>query len=236
MKRIVLLSALLISAIAFSQNINDYRYVVVPQKFKFFEEENKYNLNLLTKKVFEKYGFEVYFENDDKPAELALDRCKALYGNLINDSGMLNTVLYITLTDCNGNEVFKSAKGKSKEKEFRKGYYEALREASKSLEELNYSYSGKDIVTATTETASPAAIPAAVNNGNVLFAQPIANGYQLVDTTPKVVLKIFKTSQQDSFTAVSDTKNGVVFKKGNDWYFEYYENNKLVSEKLNIKF
>jgi hypothetical protein len=70
----------------------------------------------------------------------------------------------------------------------------------------------------------------------MLFAQPVANGYQLVDTTPKVVLKMYRTSQTDSYTAVSDTKNGVVFKKGEEWIFEYYQNDQLVSEKLNIKF
>jgi len=70
----------------------------------------------------------------------------------------------------------------------------------------------------------------------LLYAQPIENGYQLVDATPKLVLKIFKTSQPDYFTAVSESKNGVVFKKEGVWCFEYYENNVLKSEKMNIKF
>ena len=238
MKKIVLLLALLASASGFSQTVNDYKYVVVPQKFDFLKEGNKYNLNQLTKMLFEKYGFEVYFETDNKPAELALDRCKALYGDLVSESGMLTTGLYITLSDCNGKVLFKSEKGKSKQKDFQKAYHQALREASKSLDSLNYIYTGKDTATATTEIkTTQAAIPQRpVSNESVLFAQPIANGYQLVDSTPKVVLKIYKTSQQDSFTAVSDTKNGVVFKKGNDWYFEYYQNDQLVSEKLNIKF
>ena len=237
MKRIVLLLALLASTLGFSQTVNDYKYVVVPKKFDFLKEENKYNLNQLTKMLFEKYGFKVYFEGDNKPADLALDRCRALYGNLIDDSGMMSTGLYITLSDCNGNVLFKSEKGKSKQKDFQKGYHQALRDASTSLEGLNYTYTGKDIATTTTEIkATQTATNTPVNNENILFAQPIPNGYQLVDTTPKVVLKMYKTSQQDSFTAVSDTKNGVVFKKGNDWYFEYYLNDKLVSEKLNIKF
>jgi hypothetical protein len=38
-------------------------------------------------------------------------------------------------------------------------------------------------------------------NENTLFAQPIANGYQLVDSTPKVVLKMYRTSQPDSYSA-----------------------------------
>jgi hypothetical protein len=69
-----------------------------------------------------------------------------------------------------------------------------------------------------------------------LFAQPIPNGYQLIDSTPKVVLRIYKTSKPDSFTAIAEGINGLVFKKDNDWYFEYYENDQLMSKKLNIKF
>lgn len=236
MKKILLLLVLCVSISGFSQTINDYKYVVVPKKFNFVKEENKYNLNQLTKMLFEKYGFEVYFEGDDKPVDLALDRCRALYGDLVNESGMLSTGLYITLSDCNGNVLFKSEKGKSKQKDFQKAYHQALREASASLDGLNYTYTAPEVFTPAAESPRQSVTGTPANDENVLFAQPIANGYQLVDTTPKVILRIYKTSQQDSFTAVSDTKNGVVFKKGNDWYFEYYLNDKLVSEKLNIKF
>ena len=69
-----------------------------------------------------------------------------------------------------------------------------------------------------------------------LFAQPITNGYQLVDSTPKIVLKIFKTSNPDLYTAKNDSVQGVLIKKNNEWIFEYYQNEKLVSEKLDIKF
>ena len=124
---------------------------------------------------------------------------------------------------------------------YKKAYYEALREASASLASLNYKYVGPATVATTTQeikplTSSPAATPVPVNVEGQLFAQPIANGYQLVDTTPKVVAKMYKTSQQDYYTAQGDNKNGVIFKKGNDWFFEYYQNDKLVSEKLSIKF
>ena len=69
-----------------------------------------------------------------------------------------------------------------------------------------------------------------------LYAQATATGYQLVDTTPKKVLTLFKTSQQDYFTANNGKHQGMVFKKEGQWYFEYYQNDKLISEKLDIKF
>ena len=70
----------------------------------------------------------------------------------------------------------------------------------------------------------------------ILYAQPIANGYQLVDGTPKVVMKIYKTSNSSTFSAVKETTQGVLLMKNNQWFFEYYENEKLVSEKINVKF
>lgn len=243
MKKIIVLFALLFSSIGFAQSLNDYKYVVVPERFSFFKEDNKYNLNSLTKMIFSKPGFETYFSSDKMPDELALDKCKALYADLLNESNLLNTGLVLVLKDCDGKVVFKSVKGSSKEKSFQKAYHQALREASGSVNQINYKYSGKEVTSswATKPTkdipvAQQAATPVTVNNENVLFAQPIANGYQLVDSTPKVVLKIYKTSQQDSYTAVSEFKNGVVFKRGSDWIFEYYQNDTLVSEKLNIKF
>lgn len=244
MRKVLLVLALFISGLCDAQSINEYQYVVIPRKFEFLKDENKYNLNTLTKMLFEKQGFKVFYEDENKPDDLALDRCKALYGNLVNDSGMLSTVLQISLKDCTGATVFLSEKGKSKEKEFHKAYYEALREASQSLTALNYTYTGKQSSgmpmtakdskdTGVQKNITP--VPS-TTDGEMLFAQPVANGYQLVDTTPKVVLKMYRTSQKDSYTAVSDTKNGVVFKKGEEWIFEYYQNDQLVSEKLNIKF
>lgn len=236
MRKTILFFALILSCTGFAQSINDYKYVIVPEKFEWLKEENKYNLNTLTKMLFEKTGFEVYHSSQKLPDELALDKCKALYAYVENESVLLSTRLVITLKDCTGKMVFKSVEGKSKEKSYQKAYYEAMREAAQSVNQLNYKYSGKNTAVAKSSSPIAAATPVTVDNANQLFAQPIANGYQLVDNTPKVVLKIFKTSQQDSFTAVSENKNGVVFKKGNDWIFEYYQNDQLVSEKLNIKF
>jgi len=257
MKKIFAIAALLFAGLGFAQiNINDYKYIIVPEKFDFFKEPNKYNLNKLTKMVFEKQGFQVFYPNDKMPDDLALNKCRALYGDLIDDSGMLSTAITIVLKDCGGQEIFRSARGKSKIKDFQKAYYESLREAAVSVTDLHYQYTGKDAVAVQAgkempaapqtpvtpqpdrpaQILPPAATPETVVNESQLFAQPISNGYQLVDSTPKVVLKIYKTSQQDNYTAVGDNKNGVVFKKGNDWFFEYYLNDKLVSEKLNIKF
>ena len=71
---------------------------------------------------------------------------------------------------------------------------------------------------------------------DMLYAQPIANGYQLVDSTPKVVLKLEKTSIENVFLVDFKGKNGVVFKKDGKWFLEYSENGDKQIQELNIKF
>ncbi|MBY8962211.1 hypothetical protein KJK34_05555 [Flavobacterium sp. D11R37] len=246
MKKLLFCLLMLCAVTGFAQDLNSYKYVVVPDRFELQRATGEFNLNNLVAMMFEKNGFTVY-RGQELPDELIMNRCKALYADLAKESNMLKTGVIIKLKDCKGKEVFVSEKGESKQKNVQRAYYEALREASASVEALNYQYNGETetvtIQTPVTKTETvtvyvPSATPQAeqVVNIDMLFAQPIANGYQLVDSTPKVVLKIYKTSQQDSFTAVGEGKNGVVFKKGNDWFFEYYQNDKLISEKLNIKF
>ncbi|WP_298502001.1 hypothetical protein [uncultured Maribacter sp.] len=69
-----------------------------------------------------------------------------------------------------------------------------------------------------------------------LYAQEIKDGYQLVDSSPKIRLRILKTSIKDVFIVEHAINNGVVFKKDSIWYYEYYVSGKLVIEKLSIKF
>ncbi|WP_419698059.1 hypothetical protein [Mucilaginibacter sp. NFX135] len=289
MKRYVLLFLLISSFSVYAQNtINNYKYVVVPEKFNFLKQNDQYGLNSLTKALLADKGFTVYLDNSELPSEVANNKCQALNADVLEKSGMFTTSLTLLLKDCQGNIIFKSKEGKSREKEYRVSYNLALREAFTSLDGVPYAYNGatnaqpiQPTVTATTPAAavntpnptttvsSPAAAattsPATVNTtakaviasspvtvstiseepvqaestnpqAGTLYAQAIANGYQLIDTTPKIVLTLLKTSVQDYFIANNGTSNGIVLKKNNEWFFEYYKGGKLISEKLSVKF
>lgn len=73
------------------------------------------------------------------------------------------------------------------------------------------------------------------NEKGVLYAQPIEGGYQLVDTSPKVVYVLKATSAPDVFLVAKDGKNGVVFKNDDKWFIEMDEKGGKAKE-LNIKF
>ncbi|TNJ43774.1 hypothetical protein KFZ70_07785 [Tamlana fucoidanivorans] len=273
------------AGVMFAQkSINNYKYVIVPNKFDFLKEKDQYQLNSLTKFLFNKYGFEAIMEGGEYPEDLNFNRCLALKTDVNKDSGMFKTKLTVILKDCNERVVYTSEIGDSREKEFKKAYNEALRHAFNSIEALNYKYEpvndkvvmGTDApVSASTndseevkalkqeietlknkqEINKPAVVGASVvaleaaNTSSkapesaghvnkvlsgVLYAQKIENGYQLVDSTPKVVYKLKQTHLDNVFLV--ENKSAIVFKQDEHWVVEYYENNTLKQQKLTIKF
>ncbi|MEO9893525.1 hypothetical protein [Aurantibacter sp.] len=92
-----------------------------------------------------------------------------------------------------------------------------------------------DVKMAKAPKASPPAI-AKEQKTDVLYAQEITNGYQLVDSTPKILMKILKTSKTDFYIANGDVGSGVVYAENGKWFFERYDGGNLIQEELNIKF
>ena len=246
MKIKLFLITLFISALGFSQSVNDYKAVIVPIKFDFSKGINPYRLSTMTKSNLIKAGFQAFYENEQLPAEY-LDRCELLYADVKKDNGFLITKLFVEFKDCFGKVVYTSEIGKSKDKEYETAYRESLDMAFMSINKLKYKYNGKTNVTsskmATAVVTTPAvtttivATPVAdVSDPNLLYAQPTENGFQLIDKTPKVVMKLLKTSRPDSFIAIKDGIQGSLNAKDNQWFFEYYQNDKLISEKVSVKF
>lgn len=251
MKRYLVIILLALSFTAQAQpNLNHYKYIIVPEKFAFLKQPNQYNLNGITKALFEDMGFTVYFDDASLPTEIASDRCKALTADIDEKNSMFVTNLTVLLKDCKGTVVLKSKEGKSREKEYKTSYNLALRDAFSSLSDFRYTAGSTPEASVPTPTApikevktestpTPATQPITTETKPleaVLYAQATANGYQLVDATPKIVMTLFKTSVEDCFIASNGNANGVVLKKNGNWFFEYYKNNVMVSEKLSVKF
>ena len=264
----------------FSQTtLNNYKYIIIPKKYGFLKSDDQFQLNSLTKFLFNKYGFEALMEGETYPDDLNANRCLALTTDVIKDSGFLKTKLQIELRNCNGLTVYTSQEGESREKDYSKAYAEALRNAFKELQIMNYKYvpSGKTSEITVQETnnqtevskeiaqlraeiqnlkqeketqASPVSVvndlqqatensnthvaSLAENNSGVLYAQAIDNGFQLVDSSPKVIYKIKNTSMENMFLV--EGRNATLYKKDNQWIMEYYEDNILKQDVLNIKF
>src|SRR5690606_9661796 len=261
-------------------NLNNYKYVIVPETYSLFKDKDKFQLNSLTKFLFNKYGFEAFLEGENYPDDLNRNRCMALTADLINDSAMFKTKLAVVLKDCNGVVVYTSKVGETREKDYNKSYALALRDAFKDIIALNHVYKPdpKAVIAVSKEAmnqndvvkeiqqlkdeletlkkekeivevvevkkpiAEPTIVAVAENvQGNikevasgVLYAQQIENGFQLVDSSPKVIYRIKNTSLENVFMV--EGKNATLYKKGEQWIMEYYENNVLKQEALTIKF
>ncbi|MFS4493615.1 hypothetical protein [Maribacter sp. 2308TA10-17] len=297
-------------------NLNEYKYVIIPKRFEGFKKENQHQTSTLIKHLFAKKGFITVYD-DYPPDDLNSNRCLGLFVDLINNSSMFTTKTALTLKDCNNQEIFTSQEGKSKKKDYKAAYAEAITKAFDSFASLDYSYESKDKVTAeepvvlnfendvkTVEDApkkdenedsmvkqiatrevqyyedrrpvesnfkkapvkegekmekqnatleeqsfesmepietdfkkrdTDVSSRAKISKG-ILYAQAVNNGYQLVDSTPKIQLKIFKSSMPNVYIAKGDNKDGVVYTSDGKWFFEYSEGEQIIKEELDIKF
>jgi hypothetical protein len=263
MKNKVFLLLLLIVSYGFSQSVNDYKAVIIPMKYDFLKTENQYRLQTITKMNLQKAGFQAFYATETIPAEIT-DRCSLLYIDVKKENAFLVTKLFIIVKDCYGTEVYKSSIGKSREKEYEVSYTEALNLAFDSFYSLNYKYNGNTnfsakagvnvlsvpVIASPAIVSPPSADPAAVElsstvneakttdvkSSGLLYAQPTSYGYQLIDSEPKVIMKIYKTSNPVSFMAKKGEVQGVLVAKNNQWFFEFYQGDQLISEKIEVKF
>lgn len=256
MKIKFLLTAILCSVVGFAQSVNDYKAVIIPLKYEFMKTDNQYRLATLSKQNLTKAGFEAFYTNEQLPDGYT-DRCQVLYIDVIKDNAFLVTKLSVQFKDCFGQVVYTSEVGRSKEKDYDLAYRESLDNAFKSVQALHYKYSGTPVAVSRTPVATQ--VPVAANTAattvaatqvvavatpspdlkdpNLLYAQPTESGYQLIDKTPKVVMKLLKTSQPNVYIAIKDNVQGsLILKQDGQWYFESYQNDKLVSEKITVKF
>ncbi len=274
MKNKLMLLLLLVVSYGFAQSVNDYKAVIIPMNYDFLKTENQYRLQTITKMNLQKAGFQAFYATEAIPAEI-IDRCSLLYVDVKKENAFLVSKLFVVLKDCYGTEIFKSAIGKSREKEYEVAYVEALNLAFESLYSLSYKYNGNtnfsskvgvnvpavpimaapaivsptSAVPAVTMTAAAVAVPVVatskttnepktsdVKSSGLLYAQPTSYGYQLIDSEPKVIMKVYKTSNPASFMAKKGEVQGVLVSKDNQWFFEYYQGDKLISEKIDVKF
>ena len=132
MKKILTISTLFLLTFIYGQQVSDYQYIHIPEKFS-DQEVNKYGLNDLLQLKLKQKKFTVITESKDQwPVELLENPCLALTADLLNTSNMFKNRLTIEFKDCQ-NKVISSLEGKSSIKEFEPGMRAALEDAAKNL-------------------------------------------------------------------------------------------------------
>ena len=228
-KNILSLSVfILLTNVLFAQNTLDaYKYVIVPDKFDAFKEVDKYQLNSLTKFLFEKYGFQTLSEKTAYPSEVINNPCLAVTAKFNDHSSMFTTKVNVDLIDCYNKVVFSTDIGKSKIKEYKLSYHEALRNTFISIKELNHSYDSSLSVKTSTEvkTVDP-----------VKVASPVVSSTPIVESVPMVAVVPAKpvspeNHQDQELTTTKEVHNSIAksYRNENISFMLIDQNNKMVA-------
>lgn len=144
----------------FSQKkIGDYTYIVVPPQFEFVKGKDTYRLNTLTRYQLRQYGYSAVF-TQELPKDLT--RCDVLYLDATGGGSFVFTKMNVVLKDCNEFVVFRTKEGKSKQKEYKDAYQEAMRDALLSFELADE----EDIQTPDPDSSTTAAVNAETSKAN----------------------------------------------------------------------
>lgn len=240
--------------------LEKYQYIIVPNQFDFVNTVDAYQTSSLTKFLLQKNGFPVYLSNESIANSLSENKCEALIVTIKDASSIIQTKSYFEAKDCFGKVIYTSGVGKSKFKDYKKAYHESIRKAHKSMTDFKYSYidagliksKNKDVVAANisdevykitmkndklAKEMKKQKIYKKLKSGlptDVLYAQPITNGFQLVNSKPEIVYTLLKTSKSNVY--ILNNEKGIVYEKGGKWIIEYYKSSNLIQEELQIKF
>lgn len=132
MKKILQISTLLLITFFYGQQVSDYQYIYIPEKFN-DQDVNKYGLNDLLQLKLKQKKFTVITESKENwPAELLQNPCQILTADLLNTSNMFKNKLKVEFKNCD-NKTIGSVDGISSIKEFEPGMREALEVVAKQI-------------------------------------------------------------------------------------------------------
>lgn len=230
---------------SFAQNADKtYRYAIVPVQYAFTSEPNQYQINVLTRVLLQGEGFEVYMsEGEELPQEVAKDQCLALKANVVNDKGLLTTQFRFQLINCFGKVVFES-EGKSRKKDFKDAYQEALREAFAEFQTVSYKYvqriteeNNNDVEISEQNNLSFEERASMYSNGeNSFWLLKENEDYVLYSDKGKTIVATLKQAGQGTFSYDSENIDGAAyFTADGDLVVEYLAKNEDDVQKLVYK-
>ncbi len=199
------------------------KVIIISNKYEFQKEKNTYNINNMLKAILVSNNYQVFFEDEVLPVEIAQNRCKALTGVLVDNSNLFLTKMKFQIRDCQNNLLFETAEVKTREKDIQNAYIETVGLLSPELKK----YKATEI-----QKQEIVEIPSDVVSSSIAKYQfvKIANGFAIMDANLKVVLQIYNTTNPAIFIADKFGVKGVFTKSENKGFFEYYLNDKLVVE------
>lgn len=236
MKNFLVLVFVFLSITSFAQ---EKKVIIISNKYEFQKEKNTYNINTMLKAILISNSYQVFFEDEELPMEIAQNKCNALTGVLIDNSNLLVRKIKFQIRDCQNNLLFETAEVKTKEKDIQNAYIEAIKMLSPELKKYDNTIIQEKEVIATSELVDVPKISEFKTYLNCKLKQTFGNPQaEVTDTNDNILLSLQKTKNPNVFIAVNtnvintnkEFVTGIFTKTGNKGVFEYYLNYEYMVE------
>ena len=226
---------------------SDYQYVIVPIKFDFLNEENKYQMNILSRVLLQDSGFKVFMDVEDRPENVQKNPCLALNFDLNELDFFLKKELQFVLKDCSGAIVYKSTVGESKLKNPKLAYNESLKktflgffknEIKASPDEYTLSGASPSKKSISKPKHSIDVIASYANSNSVYDLIKSGNGFHLLLASTETKFAVLEPADKGTYIFSSeDVYGGAYFTAEGNLIVEYRLDNsedvqELIFEKL----
>ncbi|MBP6127190.1 hypothetical protein [Flavobacterium sp.] len=233
-------SILILVFLSFTSFAQQNKVIIISNKYEFQKEKNTYNINNMLKAILVSNKYQVFFEDEILPVEIAQNRCKALAGVLVDNSNMFLTKMKFQIKDCQNNLLFETAEVKTREKDIQNAYIEAIGLLSPELKKYKpVVTNAKEVVveTKSTEVESVVSTEKPLVNEfktflNCSFEKSLddTRDFEIVGTEQNVLLFLQRTKTPNVFIAYKEGVNGIFTKTDNKGIFEYYIDGKYMVE------
>lgn len=224
--------------------------IYIAEQYEFMGVPDQFGFSTLLRLYLEKYNYEALVVPQTDQHTIMRNLSTTDYAIQVQrKSTMFMTRVSIELVNTTGVVILKSPEGSSREKEFRYANIAALRMAMDNFSELkNHTFPSQSIanVLASKEVKQEVKLPdvvvqktADINEVTVyLQARSISDNtlglYKETSANPELML--YRTSSRDCFLVeINGALNGVLLFQNQKWFWEYYENNSLITKELLIK-
>jgi hypothetical protein len=232
-------SILVLVFLSFTSFAQQNKVIIISNKYEFQKEKNTYNINTMLKAILVSNNYQVFFDDEELPIEIAQNKCNALTGVLIDNSNLLVRKIKFQIRDCQNNLLFETAEVKTREKDIQNAYIEIIKLLSPELKKYDTTIIQEKEVVATSELVDVPKISEFKTYLNCKLKQTFGNPQaEVTDSNDNILLSLQKTKNPNVFIAVStnlisiskENITGVFTKTGNKGVFEYYLNYEYMVE------
>jgi len=233
-------SILVLVFLSFTSFAQQNKVIIISNKYEFQKVKNTYNINNMLKAILVSNSYQVFFDDEELPKEIAQNKCNTLTGVLIDNSNMFLTKLKFQIRDCQNKLLFETAEVKTREKDIQNAYIETVGLLSSELKKYKPVVTNLKEVVVETKLAEVESIvytekPLVTEFKTFLncsFEKSLddSHDFEIGGTEQNVLLFLQITKTPNLFIAYKEGAYGIFTKTDKKGIFEYYFDGKYIVE------